>query len=48
MGMTDKQFNLIMKLIKQDLLEVKEAESIELKNEKLDKMLANIQTTIED
>ena len=48
MGMTDKQFNLHLKMLKQSLIEAKNAKTEEERLDKIDKLLENIQTSIED
>ncbi len=48
MGMTDKQFNGFIRFLIDDLKEVQEEEDVEKKNARLEKVLANLQSTLED
>ena len=47
-GMTDKQFNGFLRFLIDDLKEVKEETNIEKKDEKIQKILENLQSTLED
>ena len=48
MGMTDKQFNGFIRFLIDDLAEAKEETDSEKKNAKLQKILENLQNTLED
>lgn len=48
MGMTDKQFNGFVRFVLDDLKEIKEEKESEKKDEKLDKVIENLQKTLED
>lgn len=48
MGMTDKQFSGFLRFVLDDLKEIREEENIETKNEKIDKVIDNIQKILED
>ena len=47
-GMTDKQFQSYVRFLLDDLKELKEELSEEKRNEKLEKMILNLQATLED
>ena len=48
MGMTDKQFNGFLRFLIDSLTEVKEENDESKKNEKIEKIIENLQKTIED
>lgn len=48
MGMTDKQFNGFIRFLIDDLKEAKEEEDTEKKNARIQKILENLQSTLED
>lgn len=48
MGMTDKQFNGFIRFLIDDLREAQEEENVDKKNERLQKILDNLQSTLED
>lgn len=48
MGMTDKQFNGFIRFLIDDLKEVREEEDAEKKNKRIEKILENLQSTLED
>lgn len=48
MGMTDKQFNGFIRFLIDDLKEVKEETDEKKKNQRLEKILDNLQSTLED
>lgn len=48
MGMTDKQFNGFIRFLIDDLKEVQEETDAEKREKKLDKILENLQSTLED
>lgn len=48
MGMTDKQFNGFIRFLIDDLKEAQEEEDVDKKNERLQKILDNLQSTLED
>jgi hypothetical protein len=48
MGMTDKQFNGFVRFVLDDLKEIREEKVEEKKEEKLDKVIENLQKTLED
>lgn len=48
MGMTDKQFNGFIRFLIDSLTDVKEEKDEEEKEKKLDKVLDNLQKTLED
>ena len=48
MGMTDKQFAGFLRFLLDDLKEVKEEENNKKKDEKIDKVIDNIQKILED
>lgn len=48
MGMTDKQFNGFIRFLIDDLEEAKEEKDEKKKNERLEKILRNLQSTLED
>lgn len=48
MGMTDKQFNGFIRFLIDDLREAQEETDTEKKNKKLEKILENLQSTLED
>ena len=48
MGMTDKQFQSYVRFLLDDLKEVKEESSEEKRNEKLEKIIVNLQATLEN
>ncbi|WP_461811553.1 hypothetical protein [Faecalimonas sp.] len=47
-GMTDKQFNAFLRFLIDDLKEVQEEVDTEKKNKRLEKILENLQNTLED
>lgn len=47
-GMTDKQFNGFLRFLIDDLKEAKEETSTEKKDERIQKILENLQSTLED
>ena len=48
MGMTDKQFNGFVRLVLDDLKEIREEKEDGKKEQKLDKVIENLQKTLED
>lgn len=48
MGMTDKQFNGFIRFLIDDLKEAKEEGDTEKKDKKLERILENLQSTLED
>jgi len=48
MGMTDKQFQSYVRFLLDALKEAKEEQTEEKRNEKLDKVIVNLQATLED
>lgn len=48
MGMTDKQFNGFIRFLIDGLKEAKEEEDAEKKNARIQKILENLQSTLED
>ncbi len=48
MGMTDKQFNGFVRFVLDDLKEIREEKEDGKKEEKLDKVIENLQKTLED
>ena len=48
MGMTDKQFNGFIRFLIDDLKEAQEEADIEKKDKRLQKILENLQSTLED
>jgi len=46
--MTDKQFTGFLRFLLDNIKEVKEEPELEKKNQRLDKIIENIQKTIED
>ena len=48
MGMTDKQFNGFIRFLIDDLREAHEEEDVDKKNERIQKILDNLQSTLED
>lgn len=48
MGMTDKQFNGFIRFLIDDLKEAKEEKDIEKKDARIQKVLENLQSTLED
>ena len=48
MGMTDKQFNGFIRFLIDDLKEAQEEKDADKKNERLQKILDNLQSTLED
>lgn len=48
MGMTDKQFNGFIRFLIDDLQEAKEESDTEKKNKRIEKILENLQSTLED
>jgi hypothetical protein len=48
MGMTDSQFKSYVRLLLELLIEAKSEESEENKNIRLDKIIKNLQATLED
>lgn len=48
MGMTDKQFQSWVRFMLEALLEVKEEQNPEKRDAKMDKILDNLQRTLED
>ena len=48
MGMTDKQFNSYIRLVLDDLTEIREEKEEEKRDEKIDKLISNLQKTLED
>ena len=48
MGMTDKQFNGFIRFLIDDLREAQEEENVDKKNERIQKILDNLQSTLED
>lgn len=48
MGMTDKQFNSYVRFLLDAILEIKKENNAETKEEKLNKIIDNLQKTLED
>lgn len=48
MGMTDKQFNGFLRFLLEDLKDLQKEKNEEIQQEKLSKIIDNIQKTIED
>ena len=48
MGMTDKQFNGFIRFLIDDLKEVQEEKDEDKKNNRIEKILENLQSTLED
>ena len=48
MGMTDKQFNGFIRFLIDDLKEVRQEKDEEKKNKRIEKILENLQSTLED
>lgn len=48
MGMTDKQFNGFIRFLIDDLKEVREEKDEDKKNKRIEKILENLQSTLED
>lgn len=48
MGMTDKQFDSYIRFLRDALKETQEETDVDKKNEKLDKIIDNLQKTLED
>ena len=48
MGMTDKQFNGFIRFLIDDLREAKEEKDAEKKDKRIQKILENLQSTLED
>ncbi len=48
MGMTDKQFNGFVRFVLDDLKEIREEKEDGKKEQKLDKVIENLQKTLED
>lgn len=48
MGMTDKQFNGFIRFLIDDLKEVQEEKDADKKSERIQKILDNLQSTLED
>lgn len=48
MGMTDKQFNGFIRFLIDDLKEAREETDSEKKDKRLEKILENLQSTLED
>lgn len=48
MGMTDKQFNGFIRFLIDDLQEAKEEADTDKKNHRIEKILENLQNTLED
>ena len=48
MGMTDKQFNGFIRFLIDDLKEAQEEADVEKKDKRLQKILENLQSTLED
>lgn len=48
MGMTDKQFNGFIRFLIDDLKEVQEEKDEDKKNKRIEKILENLQSTLED
>ena len=48
MGMTDKKFNGFIRFIIDDLKEVQEEKDEDKKNKRIEKILENLQSTLED
>lgn len=48
MGMTDKQFNGFVRFVLDDLKEIKEEKEEKKKEERLNKVIENLQKTLED
>ncbi len=48
MGMTDKQFNLFLRFLQNALREIQTEETTEEKNIRIEKLLEDIQKSIED
>ena len=48
MGMTDRQFNGFIRFLIDDLKEVREEKDEEKKNKRIEKILENLQSTLED
>ena len=46
--MTDKQFNGFIRFLIDDLREAQEEEDVDKKNERIQKILDNLQSTLED
>ena len=48
MGMTDKQFNGYIRMLLDDLKEIKETDDEGKRTEKLNRVIENLQATLED
>ena len=48
MGMTDKQFNGFIRFLIDDLKEVREEKDEDKKNKRIEKILENLQSTLQD
>ena len=48
MGMTDKQFNGFIRFLIDDLKEVQEEKDEDKKNKRIEKILENLQSTLDD
>lgn len=48
MGMTDKQFNLFLRFLQNSLQEIKLEKTMEEKDQRIEKLLEDIQKSIED
>ena len=48
MGMTDKQFNLFLRFLQNALEEIKTEDNTDMKDKKIDKLMDDIQKSIED
>lgn len=48
MGMTDRQFNGFIRFLIDDLKEVQEEKDEDKKNKRIEKILENLQSTLED
>ena len=48
MGMTDKQFKAYIRLLRNDVKEARDEKDEEKKKEKLDKILGDLQDSLED
>lgn len=48
MGMTDKQFNGFIRFLIDDLQEAKEEADTDKKNKRIEKILENLQSTLEE
>lgn len=48
MGMTDKQFNLFLRFLQNSLKEIQEETTVAEKDKRIEKLLEDIQKSIED